>query len=36
MFASENVEPEIVIIGDVDEIVVSEITIRSDGLGSFW
>ena len=30
MFASENTEPEIVIVGDVDEIVVSEITIRSD------
>ena len=31
MFASENTEPEIVIIGDVDEIVVSEVTIGSDG-----
>ena len=31
MFASENMEPEIVIIGDVDEIVVSEIAIGNDG-----
>ena len=31
MFASENTELEIVIVGDVDEIVMSEITIGSDG-----
>ena len=31
MFASENTELEIVIVGDVDEIVVLEITIGSDG-----
>jgi hypothetical protein len=31
MFATENSKPEIVRVGDVDEIVVTEVTIGIDG-----
>ena len=36
MFATEDAESEIVIVGDVDEIVVSKITIGGDSPMGLW